>query len=88
MPRDRYEPLKLNQTNRYAGYQFHARVRMDGMAPAEAFVYLILSVYKWIKGRVPEEDRGVPELAVPEAEEFAFISAEDFLPYQINVQTH
>ena len=31
MTRDIYAPLKLNQTNRYPGYQFHARVRIDGM---------------------------------------------------------
>ena len=31
MPRDRYEPIKLNQTNRYAGYQFPARVKVDRM---------------------------------------------------------
>lgn len=85
MPRDRYEPLKLNQTNRYAGYQFHARVRVDGMEPAEGFVYLVLSVYRWIRGRVPEEDRGVPEVALPEAEEYASVSLGDFLPYHFSV---
>ena len=69
MPRDRYEPLKLNQTNRYAGYQFHARVRVDGMEASDAFQFLILSVYHWIRSRVPEDDRGVPELALPEAED-------------------
>ena len=36
MTKNRYEPLKLNQMNRYAGYQFHARVRVDGMEPAES----------------------------------------------------
>lgn len=31
MPRDRYELIKLTQTTRYAGYQFHARVHVSGM---------------------------------------------------------
>lgn len=85
MPKDRYEPLKLNQTNRYAGYQFHAHVHVDGMEPAEGFVYLILSVYHWIRSRVPEEDRSVPELTLPEAEEYASVSPGDFLPYHFSV---
>ena len=85
MPRDRYEPLKLNQTNRYAGYQFHARVRLDGMEPDAAFRYLILSVYHWIRSRVPEEDRKVPELALPEPEEAASVSDQAFLPYHFSV---
>ena len=63
MARDRYEPLKLNQTNRYAGYQFHSRVRVDGLSPAEAFRFLILSVCSWARQRMPEEDRDAPELA-------------------------
>ena len=41
MPRDRYEPIKLTQTTRYAGYQFHAQVHIDGMQSTEAFRYLI-----------------------------------------------
>lgn len=85
MPRDRYEPLKLNQTNRYAGYQFHARVRVDGMEPAAAFRFLILSVYQWIRDRVPENDRGVLELALPEAGKYASVPVEHFLPYHISV---
>ena len=39
MPRDRYEPIKLTQTTRYAGYQFHARVHVSGMQSFEAFKY-------------------------------------------------
>lgn len=85
MAKGYYEPLKLNQTNRYAGYQFHARVRVDGMDAASGFRYLILSVYEWIRGRVPEEDRGVPELALPEAEEYGSVSADRFLPYHFSV---
>lgn len=85
MPRNTYEPLKLNQTNRYAGYQFHARVRVDGMDAASAFRFLILSVYHWIRSRVPEEDRGVPELALPEAEEYGSVEPGAFLPYHFSV---
>ena len=85
MTRNIYEPLKLNQTNRYAGYQFHARVRLDGMEPDAAFRYLILSVYHWIRSRVPEEDRKVPELALPEPEEAASVSDQAFLPYHFSV---
>lgn len=85
MAKDRYEPIKLNQTNRYAGYQFHARVKVDGMDADSGFRYLILSVYQWIRGRVPENDRAVPELALPEAGEYASVPAERFLPYHFSV---
>ena len=85
MARDRYEPIKLNQSNRYAGYQFHARVRVDGMDAADGFRYLILFVYKWIRSRVPEEEQKVPELSLPEMEEYASVSDEDFLPYHFSV---
>ena len=54
MPDTVYQPLKLNQTNRYPGYQFHARVKVDGMEPGAAFRFLILTVYHWIRSRVPE----------------------------------
>ncbi|MBO7661907.1 MAG: hypothetical protein J6U01_00890, partial [Clostridia bacterium] len=85
MAKDRYEPIKLNQTNRYAGYQFHARVKVDGMDADSGFRYLILSVYQWIRGRVPENDRAVPELVLPEAGEYASVPAERFLPYHFSV---
>ena len=65
-----YEPIKLNQTNRYAGYQFYARVRIDGMKNEEVFRYLILSVCEWMLNRVPEADRKVPELQIPHAKEY------------------
>ena len=85
MPRDRYEPLKLNQTNRYPGYQFHTRVRIDGMEPSDAFVYLILSVYRWIRSKVPEADREVAELSLPEPDEYASADKDSFLPYHFSV---
>lgn len=85
MARDKYEPLKLNQTNRYAGYQFHARVKVDGMEPGTAFRYLILSVYHWIRSRVPESDRGVAELALPEPEDLGSLADEAFVPYHFSV---
>ena len=85
MARDKYEPLKLNQTNRYAGYQFHARVKIDGMEPDAAFRYLILSVYHWIRSRVPENDRGMAELALPEPEDLGSLVDESFLPYHFSV---
>ena len=80
-----YEPLKLNQTNQYAGYQLHARVRMDGMSPADTFKFMILSVYKWIRVKVPEGDRNVSELQLPEAEEYASTGPERFLPYHFSI---
>lgn len=85
MARDRYEPLKLNQTNRYPGYQFHARVRIDGMEPSDAFVYLILSVYHWIRSKVPEADREVAKLALPEPDGYASVANDAFLPYHFSV---
>ena len=85
MLRDRYAPLKLNQTNRYVGYQFHARVHVDGMPPSYAFRFLILSVCHWIRSKVPEEDRKVQELSLPEAEEYASVSEDAFLPYHFSI---
>ena len=85
MTRDFYEPLKLNQTNRYAGYQFHTRVRIDGMEPSNAFVYLILSVYHWIRSKVPQTEREAAELSLPEPEEYASVNQEAFLPYHFSV---
>ena len=82
---NQYEPLKLNQTNRYAGYQFHARVRLDGMEPSEAFRFLILSVCSWARKRMPEGDRNVPELSLPEAEEYASVGPERFMPYHFSI---
>ena len=85
MPRNQYEPLKLNQTNRYAGYQFHARVRIDGLSPSDAFRYLILTVCSWARQRMPEGDRNVPELSLPEAEEYASVGPERFMPYHFSI---
>ena len=82
---NQYEPLKLNQTNQYAGYQFHARVRLDGMESSDAFRFLILSVCSWARKRMPEEDRNVPELSLPEAEEYASVGSERFMPYHFSI---
>lgn len=82
---NQYEPLKLNQTNRYAGYQFHAKVRLDGMEPSDAFRFLILSVCSWARKRMPESDRNVPELSLPEAEEYASVGPERFMSYHFSV---
>ena len=85
MTRNIYEPLKLNQTNRYAGYQFHARVRVEGLSPSDAFRHLILTVCSWARQRMPEGDRNVPELSLPEAGEYASVSAGCFLPYHFSI---
>lgn len=84
MPRNIYEPLKLNQTNRYAGYQFYAGIRMDGMSDRETFYYAILSVYRWILEKVPEEDRKAPELQVPAPEEYTAVRGDTFAPFHLN----
>lgn len=85
MAKGYYEPIKLNQTNRYAGYQFYARVRVDGMSDVEAFHFLILSVYNWVLSRIPESDREAAELQVPAPEEYAAVGAETFQPYHLNI---
>ena len=82
---NQYEPLKLNRTNRYAGYQFHAKIRLDGIDPSDAFRYLILSVCSWARKKMPENDRNVPELSLPEAEEYASVGSERFVPYHISI---
>lgn len=60
MPRDRYEPIRLNQTNKYAGYQFHAGIRVGGMEGADAFRYLMANdladVFRAAQGNLKEED--------------------------------
>lgn len=83
--RGRYDPIRLNQTNRYAGYQFHACIRMDGMTSLEAYYYVILSIYQWIRERVPEEDRNAEELMVPAAEDYAAVTGDIFRPHHINI---
>ena len=60
-----YQLIRLNQTNRYAGYQFHSRIRMDGLSAGETFNYVVLTIYQWILNKIPEEDRKAPELQVP-----------------------
>lgn len=85
MPRDRYEPIKLTQTTRYAGYQFHARVHVSGMQSFEAFKYLILSVLEWVRKRIPAEDASVPELALPSPENYAEADTDLFRPYHFSV---
>lgn len=82
---NQYEPLKLNQTNRYVGYQFHARLHLDSMDPSDAFRYLILTVCSWARKKMPESDRNVPELSLPEAEEYASVGPERFMPYHISI---
>ncbi len=83
--RGRYDPIRLNKTNRYAGYQFHAHVRADGMTVAEAFHYVVLTIYQWILKRIPEGDRNAPELRVPYPEEHASVTPETFKSYHLNI---
>ncbi len=85
MTRDVYEPLKLSQTNRYPGYQFHARVRMDGMSAADTFRYVILTIYQWIRSKVPEADKQAAELQVPPPEEYASVGEDTFAPFHLNI---
>lgn len=80
-----YEPLKLSQTNRYPGYQFHARVRMDGMSAIDTFRYVILTIYKWIRSKVPEADQQAAELQVPAPEEYASVVEGTFAPFHLNI---
>ncbi len=80
-----YEPLKLNQTNRYAGYQFHARIRVDGLSDIDVFHYVILTIYQWVRSKVPEEDLKSIELQLPVAEEYASVSSGMFVPFHLNI---
>ncbi len=80
-----HAPLKLNRTNRYPGYQFYARIRVDGMSETEAFHYVILSVYDWIRSKVPEEDQKAPELQVPVPEAYGDVSGESFASFHLNI---
>ena len=80
-----YAPLKLNQTNRYPGYQFHARVRIDGMPGPDVFRYVVLTVYDWLLKKVPEEDRKAPELQVPAPEEYGKVGPDTFSSFHLNI---
>ena len=81
----KYPPIQLNQTNRYAGYQFHCRVRMDGMTERETFNYVVLTVYEWILNKIPEEDKKAPELQVPAPGDYRLVNSDTFLPHHLSI---
>ena len=85
MTRSYYEPIKLSQTTRYPGYQFHAGIRIDGMDGFSAFRYVILIVFGWMLERIPEGDRAASELQLPGPEKCAEIPPEDFRSYHFSV---
>ena len=85
MPQVTYEPIKLSKTNRYAGYQFHARVRIDGMKNEEAFRFVILTVYEWMLKRIPEDDRKAAELQIPSPEKYAETENGIFQSYHFSI---
>ena len=80
-----YQLIRLNQTNRYAGYQFHSRIRMDGLSAGETFNYVVLTIYQWILNKIPEEDRKAPELQVPAPEDYTRVKADTFRPHHLNI---
>lgn len=80
-----YPPIQLNQTNRYAGYQFRCRVRTDGMSEAETFNYVVLMVYQWILNKIPEEDKKAPELQVPAPEDYKSVGPDTFRSHHLNI---
>lgn len=85
MPKPKYEPIKLSRTTRYPGYQFYARVRVNGMDYFSAFEYLILTVFDWMLKRIPEEDRSAPELQVPPPELNKTVPPEVFQSYHVSI---
>ena len=85
MPKPKYEPIKLSRTTRYPGYQFYAKVRVNGMEGFSAFEYLILTVFEWMLKRIPEEDRSAPELQVPAPELNKAVPPEVFQSYHVSV---
>lgn len=54
------------------------------MTDREAFHYVILSVYRWILEKVPEEDRKAPELQVPAPEEYMAVCEGTFVPFHLS----
>ena len=80
-----YQPLKLNQSNRYPGYQFWSWVRIDGMDATETFHFVVLKIYEWLKEKLPEEDRKAPEMQVPAPEEYASVTEGLFKPYHTSI---
>lgn len=85
MTMPKYPPIQLNQTNRYAGYQFRCRVRMDGMTETETFNYVVLTVYEWILNKIPEEDKKAPELQVPAPGDYRLVNADTFRSHHLNI---
>ena len=83
--RGRYDPIRLIQTNRYAGYQFHAYVRIDGMTAEEAYHYVVLTIYQWVLKRIPAEDSIASELQVPAPEDYRTVTADAFYPFHLNI---
>ena len=85
MAESRYKLIPLRQANRYAGYQFWGRMRMDGLEGIDVFNYLVLSVYKWLLEKVPDEDKKAEQLQVPVPEDYALVTEKTFLPHHTNV---
>lgn len=55
------------------------------MSATEVFHYLILSVYEWVRSKVPEEDQQAPELQVPAPAVYGSVEDGAFAPFHLNI---
>ena len=82
----RHKLIPLRRANRYAGYQFWGRMKVDGLQGEEVFNYLILSIYQWILGKIQsEEDKKAESLQVPAPADYASVTADTFKPHHTNI---
>ena len=76
-----HAPLKLTSSYSFPGFQFYARVEMDGLSNQEVFHYIILSVYNWIKDKVPDDDSNAKALQIPLPDQYQTVEPRMFIPF-------
>ena len=86
MAETKHKLIPLRRANRYAGYQFWGRMKVDGLQDEEVFNYLVLSVYEWILGKIQsEEEKKVETLQVPAPADYASVTESTFKPHHTNL---
>lgn len=86
MTESRHKLLPLRRANRYAGYQFWGRMKVNGLKNNEVFNYLVLSIYEWLQGKIQsEEEKGVETLQVPAPSDYASVTEKTFKPHHSSI---
>jgi len=86
MAESKHKLIPLRRANRYAGYQFWGRMKVDGLQGEEVFNYLVLSIYQWILGKIQSEDeKKAGPLQVPAPADYALVTEKTFKPHHTNI---